>query len=305
MKTLEMNIEKYDEQKAELFKLAENCKSVVINGINDKTGYALAGESRKILKRKRCELQKAFKADRAVSNAYSKTVIALEKEVVGIIEPLEREIEDKQKAIDLEKEMIKRKEALPEKLERLEKIDEKVEEAYILSMDDKTFDEYFNDRKAGYLEKKERELKEKQDKLKRDKELAEVKKKAEDEALKAEKERIKLAEKQAEIDKQKAIDKVEEDKQKEIQKIKDEKQAIIDKQKQKDEAEKERIKEEKTAKDLKEKQAIVEQEKLEKKKKYIKFLRDNGYTDKLKDDFYIDNKDNKIILYKKVGEFNK
>jgi len=226
------NIAKFDKQKAELNELVKNCKSVVINGVNDKVGYALVDESRKILKKKRCDLQRDFKAERAISNAYSKAVITLEKEVIEIIEPLEIELKEKQDKIDWEKEKIKRKEFLPEKIGRLKTIEAELGEDEILEMSDKTFDEFFNNEKSEYLAEKERKIKVAEEKLANDKMVEEEKKKARED----ERQQAKLDAEQAKIDaereKKEAVDKVKRE-------AEQEKQKIIDDQKRKDDEAKE------------------------------------------------------------------
>ena len=48
--------------------------------------------------------------------------------------------------------------------------------------------------------------------------------------------------------------------------------------------------------------AKAEQEKLEKRKKYINWLKKNGYTDETKEQFKIINENNKFTIYKKLDE---
>ncbi len=284
MKNLNLNIAKFDERKAELYKFVKNVKDTTIDGINDKVGYELADENRKLLKKKRCDLQKDFKQERAISNAYSKAIIKLEKELVGIIEPVERAIEEKLKIIDIEKETIKRRKVLPEKIKRLKEIGIEETEQFLLTMSDAEFDIYFNTKKTEYLEKKERKIKEAEEKIKKEKEIAKAKEQARKEA-----------EKKAEQERILAIKKMEE-------KARREKQALIDEQKRKEEKRKADIEAKEQARKEAEKKEKEQQEELEKKKKYIKFLEKNGYTEKTKDDFYIENTGKTVILYKKVDE---
>jgi vacuolar-type H+-ATPase subunit H len=310
-------IEKFNPLKAELAKLVENCKSVVINGINDKTGYELADESRKILKKKRCEIVKIFEAEREFSNNYSKQVMSLQKEMVGIIEPLERELENKQKAVDDEKEKIKRLESLPDRRLLLQEVEFEATDEFILSMDDMKFKEFYMQTKAEYLEMKEIKLQREKEEMEAEKQRKEKEEADRKEAEKAEKKRladleearkqaIKDAEAKAKKDKEDALRKAEEEKKKAIQEEKkraeEERARLIADQAKK---EQDRIKAENEAKRLEAEKIAKEKEeaeKLEKRKKYVKFLTSNGYTEKTKDNFKVERINNKFILFKKVGE---
>ena len=47
----------------------------------------------------------------------------------------------------------------------------------------------------------------------------------------------------------------------------------------------------------------TEDEKLKKRTAYVEFLKENGYTEETKDSYTIIKSETKIVLYKKVGEF--
>jgi len=145
-----LNIEKFSPTKVEINALAERCKGLVIKDINDKQGYLAVHQARMELKNARVNLKKTGKEARAEALAYQKKVIDLEKELIAIIEPTERDLEEKQKNIDLQKEMIKRQEILPDRKDKLLEINVEIEDNFILVMDDNEFDSFFNSKKEEY-----------------------------------------------------------------------------------------------------------------------------------------------------------
>jgi hypothetical protein len=268
-----LNLEKFSPKRAELQELSQKYLNLEIKGIDDKPGYLAVDEARKELKRKRVKITKTGKELRSEALAFQKAVIAREKELVEIIEPVELSLSEMQKKIDDEKEKIKRIELLPERKEKLEKINVKIEDDFILLMDDGKFESFYNEKKAEYLEEKERLIREQEEKMKREQEIEEAKKQARVEA-----------EKQAEAERKRAIEE-------ERRKAQEEKEKIIREQEEKERARVEA-----------EKQAEAERERKEKNKRYTEWLEKNGYTEKNKNSFYIHNENNKFILYKKVDE---
>lgn len=225
----------------------------------------------KILVKARGIIQKQGKSFRDEANAYNKSVLEKEKEYVQIIEPLE--LDYKQKVINLEKEELRqqRLQTLPQRralLELLKTINQPDDEI-LLNLDDTSFMTYLMERQAedkNNLEKEEQ-------KIKREKEIAE---KAKEEA-----------ERKAQI---------------EIEKIKkDAENKILEEQQR---AEKERQAELKRKED-EEIQKKRDQEKLEKSRKYINFLKENGYTEETKDSFFVKETGSEYILYKQVSILKK
>ena len=103
------SIEKFNPTKSELLLMADKYKNLTIKNIDDKEGYMAVYQARLELKKARVNLKKNGKAAREEALAYQKSVIALENELVGIIEPLEKDLEAKQAVIDKEIEKNKRK----------------------------------------------------------------------------------------------------------------------------------------------------------------------------------------------------
>lgn len=319
-----LNIEKFNPKKTELIQLAESCKNLVINGVDDKEGYDLVNRKRIELKNARVEITKTGKSLRAEALNFQRAVIEKEKEFIAIIEPLEIDLENKQKEIDDEKEKIKRMELLPERNEKLLKINLKVTDDEILSMDDLAFHTFLNDKTTEFLAEKERlleeeRIKEEERKRKEAEEKAEQERQAElkkqeeerekqrqkeiEEArIKAEKE----AQARAEKEKQEAIAKAEQEKQDAINKEKEEslkrEKAIRDEHEAEKKARIHREVEARIIQERKEAQDKAEQERIDKDKKWKDFLKKSGWTKEKENDFYILQNGNIRIIYKKVGE---
>lgn len=286
-----LSLEKFNPKKAELTELSNKFISLEIKGIEDVEGYKAVDEARKVLKKQRVDIEKQGKEFRASAIKFQKDVIAYEKELVAIIEPLEIELGVKQDLIDLEKHKIKMQTLLPERKQKLLSIGVEVEDDLILSMNIEEFSTFFNDRKTEFLLEKERVLNEEKAKIEREKEIREAEEVARLKAEENAKKEIELAKEKAELDKQEALRKAEV-----------EKQAIIDENNRK---EKERLEAEEKKKAEEAEKIRLEKEaknKLEKQKKYQKFLSDNDYNE---NEDYLLNKDNKVILMRKVAEFIK
>lgn len=282
---MELNIEVFNPTKAELLTLAEKAKGLVINGIEDKAGYKVVHEQRMELKNTRVLITKTGKEAREKALAYQKEVIAYEKELIGIIEPLEADLQSKQDYIDEEKERLKRVSLLPERHAKLSDINIAVPDDVLLGMDDNKFQEYLNTKHAEFLAEQAKVQQEAQAKID-----AENNRIAQEKAIEeARKDAEAKAKEQAIKDAELARLKAEEDNKAAVQAERD-RQAK--EEKDKSDRELARLEKEK-----------AEQEKLEKEKKYQKFLKDNGYTEETKQDFYIGKVGSVIVLYKKVGEY--
>jgi len=306
---IDQTIQKFDKKISELTILVNEAKDLKINGIEDKDGYLAVHSKRMQLVRERTNLSKERLSITRIFDDMKKQVMDKEKDLLKIIEPAEKELEEKQNAIDIEKEKIKRLEILPERKAKLEDINVSVLDEFLLLMDDKTFDKFLTEKQGEYLQEKQRQLEEKQRQLEEqqrkideqnakiaiEKELEDARKQAEKEAQEKAIRDSELAKIKAEEDKKRAVEA-------EKEKAKREKEAMIAEQKRKDD---ERIAEEKRLKDEAETKAKAEkeaQEKLEKQKKYQKFLLDNNYSEETD---FLDIKESKVILYRKVSEFIK
>lgn len=295
-----LDIEKFNPKKAELVSIVENYKYLEIKGIDDKQGYAIVDEARKDLKRKRVEIQKTGKELREDAVAFQKKIIAVEKELISLIEPLEIDLGAKQDFVDKEKLKKTREILLPERKEKLLSVESEVDDSFLLEMGDVEFESFYNQKRSEFLSEKERKIKEVELKIQREKELQDAASLAKEKAEQAERQRIELEKtrlenerieterrfaeqaRKAELDKQEAIER-------ERQKAEQEKIRLIqeqeEKERQKIKAENEKI--------------ALEQGKL-KQKNYNDFLAKNDYQEGI--EFLIVQKPDGIILYKKIDE---
>lgn len=179
----DLNIEKFNPTVKELTALAESYSRLEIKGVDDTAGYKAMDAARKKLKETRVRIEKDGKLLRADALEFQRKVIAKEKELIGLIEPIEIELSMKQKRINDEKEMIRRKKLMPERVARLLSIGVTISEETLLFMEDEKFAAYFNSKNAEFLAEKER-------KLKAEKEEAERKQREEQEKIDAEKRKI-------------------------------------------------------------------------------------------------------------------
>jgi len=300
-------IKVFSPTEAELNKLVKESNGLEIKGIDDEVGYNLVHKARINLKSARVMIKKCGKEAREEAIKFQRDIISKENELIAMIEPTEKNLEEKQRAIDDEKKRLKRLELLPEKKEKLKEINITIDDNFILGLDEDSFNSFFNDKKLEYLEEKERLAEEKR--LKEEMILKEKKDKLDEDRLKleedkrlerAKKKAVKEAKENAVKDAIAAKVKAEEDKKNAIE---DAKQKLIQEQKEKDDA---RIaEEEKLVKESQDKldKEKADKEKMEKEKKYQKFLSENGYNDDTKDKFLIVPKNNIVILYKKVAEY--
>lgn len=302
-----LDIAKFSLTKASLAELANRYTSLTINGIDDTVGYAIVDEARKDLKKKRILIKNTGKELRQEAIDFQKRVIAMEKELIEIIEPLELELKAKQDVVDAAKRKALRMAALPARKEKLAKINLEMADDDILAMSAEEFVEFYNVKYGEFLEAKERAIKEQEEKIAREKELEVARERAKiaaEEAAREEAARIakETAEREARLKEEAEAAKVKAVREAE-EKAAAEKQALIDEQNAKEAA---RLKAEEDAK-LAEQERLarerLELEELEKKKKYQKFLSDNGYNEDTKHDFHILRGVDEVILYKKVDSF--
>lgn len=234
----QLSLVSFTPKKAELELIVKEAKDLTISGINDRKGYDLVHSKRMELKKTRIQISKTGKELRTEAIAFQRAVIEKEKELISMIAPVETDLETKEKTIDEEKERVKRKALLPERISQLKKIDVSVPEDFLLGMNDKDFSEYLSTEKEKYLEEKERKLIEEQEKIEAEKRKAEEAKRLEAAKKEAEKKareeairEAELAKLRSEEEKQSAIDaerrkaeaakiKAEEDKKKAVEEAK-------------------------------------------------------------------------------------
>lgn len=94
--------------------LAGKYKDLTVNGVDDREGLKAVESARKELKKKRVEIKKISEELRESAVKFQKAVISREKELVGIIEPVEERL------IQIEDDIWKEKERLREEAEKKE-----------------------------------------------------------------------------------------------------------------------------------------------------------------------------------------
>lgn len=244
-----LELQKFDKGKAELTKLANSYKNLKIEDINDDFGYEQVKRAKDDLVKERGLLERLGKSMRDNFTKVNREIMKKQKDIIGIVEPVELELKSKLKAIDDEKIKLQRMNYLEDKKNSLKEIDLELLDDEILSYSDGEFITFFNEKKTEYLEAKQQKIDDTEKKIQEDKDRKEF-------------------EKQAKIDADKRAKRDLED----------------EKQNEKEADEMEKIK-------------------LKAKKEFQEFLKDNGYTNENKDEFYLKREDNKVILYKKVNEF--
>ena len=309
-----LQIEAFNPTKAELLESVSKYESLEIKGVEDSEGYNIVDVARKDLKRKRVEIQKTGKSLREDAIAFQKKVITVEKELIGIIDPVETKLENKLKVIDDLIFIEKRKELLPMMREKLATVDCIVEDSFLQLMDDNKFYEFFMAKKEEFLAKKELELKAEQEKAKRLAEIEQAKKEAEKQARedaerKAELEKMKLENEKKELEQAK----LKSERDAELAKIKaeqDAKQAmelaILKHQEEIKQIEALRLKKEADDKAKAESDRIakeLEEAKKLKEKNVNLWLSENGYDNSAK--FIVQHFDTEIKLFELKSTFKK
>lgn len=291
----ETALEKFDPTVAQLTGMVEKTKGLTVADLKDKAQLETVRKARIELKKTRVSIEKYGKDLRDDANKYSKMVIAKEKELIAIISPEE----DRLAAIEEEAEKLAIREdrmtKLPARKQRLAELADAVEisDDDLLLMDANDFEAYYNARVA--------------DKLKADKLKAE-----EDQRKKDEEKRKENDAKEAELKKREDEAKAKEEKNRqEEERLKNEKEAREREEKARQEEREKLAREEQEKKDREkreaeeaEKKAAEDKAKRERAKKYKEFRSALGWTEKTKDDWYEKVEGNKVVLFKKAGEFD-
>ena len=162
----ELSLEQFNPKKAEITKIVNKYKGLTINGIEDKKGYALVDSARKDLKKHRVSITNQGKDLRAEAISFQKQVIALADDLIGMIEPTEALLIEKQKEIDKLVEIEKRKVLLPIRKERLIKIGVNTTDDFINGMDNIQFEGFIQIKTSEFFARKEQIIEEEKEKIK-------------------------------------------------------------------------------------------------------------------------------------------
>ncbi len=322
-----------DKEVERLKKLAEEAKQALETPITDKLSLKLVHDTRIKLRDNRTKLNKDRKAFTAHLDEKKNAALSVEKELVGIISPIEEELLAKEEEYEKEQERIKAEKAkeeaeiLQKRIEALNAVEAEYIVGQIAIMSNEGFDMLLEMHKKKY-DQIVAERKRQEDEKKRQEEEAEKKRQEEAEALRKQKEENdRVAEenrKEAErIQKENA--RIAEENAQKARELAEKEKAIKDKedeQKRQDDLEKARKEgEEKARKDAElkaeqDKKAQEEAEKAEKDRiekigKYKEWLAENGAGDSksivsstnFTTDFIVSRTRDTLTLYKAVSTY--
>lgn len=268
---------------AEATKIAKQYQGLTIKSVDDKEGYNLVYTGQQELKKLRVAITKYGKEQRQEALAYQKEVIRQEKELLGVITPIEDSLKAERERIDEIKKREERKEFLPVRKKMLTEVEAEVNDDELLGMDDKQFMVFFGKKQAEFTARKEEEKREKEREEQRNRELEEAKKQAVEQAKREVEERARREKKEAERRAKEELERVEREKQAEI----------------------DRLKQEKEEKERQEKMLVErkrqEEEEMAKNKRMKQWLEENGVTEENKSDHKVERQGNQLVLYKKVS----
>jgi len=300
-----ISIEIFNPKKAELQSIVDKYKGLEIQGVDDSKGYAEVHKARMELVKTRTTINKVRLEHTRQYDEAKRNIMDMEKELIGIIEPTEKELEEKEKAIDNEKARIKRESEEKENARIQVMMNELLQYGYVANINElKTITAewyaYILQAEKAKFEEREAIRKEEEETERREKEEYERKRiemEAKEKELQ-ERERI-LREEQDKITR--AIEnKKREEEMERIRKEAEEKSRIETELRMKYEQE-EKVRKEEEAKRINEENARIEQEKLNAKRKYMNWLKENGYTED--GSFNIQNNGKTVKLWKLVGEY--
>lgn len=112
---IRQELEKRKMADAFIAEIKEQYMVLTVTGPEDKEGLKKVHDARIIVKDARIGVQKYCKAAREEANAYSKAVIAEEKRIVALIEPIESHLEEQESIVEREKERLRQLEEDKEK----------------------------------------------------------------------------------------------------------------------------------------------------------------------------------------------
>ena len=256
------NLEVFNEVRNKLNNVVEANKGFKINGVEDKEGYVKVKQAKKEIRDEEISLERLAKSERQEALEYQRGIIALEKDLKKITSPVIKDYDTQLKEIDELIAIEERKVLLPDRIEKLKAIELVIlDDNYLLSLDEKQFAEYYNEKQLAYLQAKEDKRLETERKVEDDKRIEQFKKEAVDKAIKEVNDNVEIEKrKQEEEDDKKAKKILQEPAEKEAERV-----------------------------------SKLEDEKVQ------TWLKENNYN---KEDYKLFTEGNKMVLYKKVSEFN-
>lgn len=156
----------FNPKRLELEELKNKYEALTINWLDDKEWYKLVHRARMELVRTRTEIEKAGKRLRDPHTQFNKRVSELEKEYISIIEPVEKDLKEKQDEIDKQKELIKKQDEENKRRKFWDRVDKLWAIWYIhpmalllQEMSDEEFEELLSRETIEYTKRQEINLK--------------------------------------------------------------------------------------------------------------------------------------------------
>lgn len=177
-----------EEKESMLLQLANDFKGLKINGVDDKEGFNKVDAARKKLKAERVQIENDAYTLRESALKFQKTVIQREKELIGIIKPIEAELFVETTRITEEKDRLKKEDddrknkIIQDRIDALNKFNYAIDYSIVSKISDEQYNEIISGAKVDYETEQNRlsEIKAEED----------HKKKSEEDRLKAEREEL-------------------------------------------------------------------------------------------------------------------
>lgn len=159
-------LKKFEFTAEDLQKAADLYKDLTIIDLSDKEGFTRVHEARMDLKNTRVAIEKTGKALRASANAFNKSVLARESELVNIIAPAEGRLTEKESMYEKWKEeermAAERQEAarLDERIKKLRAVGADHDIVALKLMPDESFADILDEATTAFIERRDREVEE-------------------------------------------------------------------------------------------------------------------------------------------------
>jgi hypothetical protein len=279
------DLAKLEPKKMELEALVGMCRGLVINGIDDKDTYKLVDEYRKKLVKARTGVIAIGDELKEEAKNWVKAVNEKVKDLVEIVQPVEKQLASNLAAIDQAKEMADRKAMIPVRKEDLLKVGVEATDEFLMEMDSTKYNSYLKLSTENYLAAQAKQIADQEAKLKAAQDAIVKQQEALDRAAKAKVEEEERLKKQHEFEMARAQEDAE----------------IKAKQEVEDALRRERAAEllNEAAKEA----DARKQAQLESRAKYNDWLKVNGYEPGSLE-WYLGRDGNIVRLYKQVAEID-
>jgi len=158
---------KFNPTKAELEAVATEARKISIKDIDDKEGYQLMKKARVEIGKYRTKITKFGKLQRQEARDYADEVIRQEKELLGIIVPVEDEMKDKIKEVDDTILYNKRLVMLPSRRDMMKAVNGQFTDEDLMQLDEEQFSQLYTSTKEAFNAEKKRIEEEKEQEAQR------------------------------------------------------------------------------------------------------------------------------------------